>query len=134
MRGHLLLLLSVCVSFVLASWFEFKSGPSGKKLKPESVLFQAQHYLPILLPDSHNRTCYSYLYFLPERSCSEEAMFEGIRRMLTVDSVTSYGQLVRGGRGGEWRGEGRGGEGRGGEGREGEGGGEGRGSGYVVKE
>ena len=34
-------------------------------------------------------------------------MFEGIRRMLTVDSVTSYGQLGRGG-------ERRGGEGRGG--------------------
>ena len=49
-------------------------------------------------------------------------MFEGIRRMLTVDSVTSYGQLVRGGeRGGEGRGEG---EGRGGEGR-GRGGGRG---------
>ena len=48
-------------------------------------------------------------------------MFEGIRRMLTVDSVTSYGQLVRGG-------EGRRGEGRGGrEGRER--GGEGKGSG-----
>ena len=28
-------------------------------------------------------------------------MFEGIRRMLTVDSVTSYGQLVRGGEGRE---------------------------------
>ena len=42
---------------------------------------------------------YGYLYFLPERSYSEEAMFEGIRRMLTVDSVTSYGQLVRGGEG-----------------------------------
>ena len=43
MYGHLLS-LSVCVSFVIASWFEFKSGPSGKKLKPESVLFQVQHY------------------------------------------------------------------------------------------
>ena len=41
-------------------------------------------------------------------------MFEGIRRMLTVDSVTSYGQLVR------WGGEGRGGEGRGRGGRRGE--------------
>ena len=54
-------------------------------------------------------------------------MFEGIRRMLTVDSVTSYGQVVRGGewRRGEGRGEGRGGEGEGkGEGR---GGREGRG-------
>ena len=45
-------------------------------------------------------------------------MFEGIRRMLTVDSVTSYGQLVRGG-------EGRGGEGKG----RGEGSGGGRGGG-----
>ena len=53
-------------------------------------------------------------------------MFEGIRRMLTVDSVTSYGQLVRGGE--DRGGEGRRGEGRGGrEGRER--GGEGKGSG-----
>ena len=43
MCGHLLA-LSVCVSFGIASWFEFKSEPSGKKLKPESVLFQVQHY------------------------------------------------------------------------------------------
>ena len=50
-------------------------------------------------------------------------MFEGIRRMLTVDSVTSYGQLVRGGEGRGGGGEG-GGEGRGG--REGESRGEGR--------
>ena len=55
-------------------------------------------------------------------------MFEGIRRMLTVDNVTSYGQLVRGGKGGEGRGEGKGGEsrGEGRGGREGERGGEGR--------
>ena len=32
------------MSFVIASWFEFKSGSSGKKLKPESVLLQVQHY------------------------------------------------------------------------------------------
>ena len=43
MCGHLLS-LSVCVSFVIVSWFEFKSGPSGKKLKLESVLFQVQYY------------------------------------------------------------------------------------------
>ena len=43
MCGHLLS-LSACVSFVIASWFEFKSEPSGKKLKLESVPFQVQHY------------------------------------------------------------------------------------------
>ena len=32
------------MSFVIASWFEFKSGSIGKKLKPESVLLQVQHY------------------------------------------------------------------------------------------
>ena len=50
-------------------------------------------------------------------------MFEGIRRMLTVDSVTSYGQLVSGGEGREGRVE---------EGREGRVGNRGRGN--VVKE
>ena len=45
-------------------------------------------------------------------------MFEGIRRMLTVDNVSSYGQLVRDGKGGEGR-EGRRGKGRKGEGGEG---------------
>ena len=50
---------------------------------------------------------YGYMYFLPERSYSEDAMFEGIRRMLTVDNVSSYGQLVREGKGGKGGREGR---------------------------
>ena len=61
---------------------------------------------------------YGYLYFLPERSYSEDAMFEGIRQMLTTESVLKNGQPVRV--------EGREGEGRGGEGRGGEGQSEGR--------
>ena len=63
MYGCVLSLIVLCI-FVLVSWskfesgpkkrnsswnlsflvLEFKSGPSGKKLKPESVLFQVQRY------------------------------------------------------------------------------------------